>query len=111
MVSGFSTSPYDQDRMVLGEAKLIRSAVRPLVSTCTLLSRKNYTRARLCTAYSRLVRETNKCKRFESFLSSACGVLLVFYIQRLNYTQNGGMSQVPYVNVRLESLRSSRSST
>jgi hypothetical protein len=26
----------------------------------------------------RLVRETNKGKRFESFLSSACGVLLSF---------------------------------
>src|SRR5512138_2924916 len=102
MVSGFSTSPYDQDRMVLGEAKLIRSAVRPLVSTCTLLNRKNYAGACPCTAYSRRVRETNKCKRFESFLSSACDVLLVFYIQRLNYTQIGHSSQVPYVNVTLE---------
>src|SRR5512138_287366 len=102
MVSGFSTSPYDHDRMVLGEAKLMRSAVRPLVSTCTLLNRKNYSGACLCTAYSRLVRETNKCKRFESFLSSACDVLLIFYIQHLNYTQNREGSQAFDVNVTLD---------
>jgi hypothetical protein len=33
MVSGLSTSPYDQDMIVWGEARLIRSAVNPLVST------------------------------------------------------------------------------
>src|ERR671918_803118 len=82
---GFSTSPYDQDRIVSGEAKLIRSAVNPLVSTVFSL-RRLHPEPHLCIAYSRLVRETNKGKRFESFLSSACDILLVFYIQLGYYT-------------------------
>src|SRR5688500_2227165 len=77
MVSGLSTSPYDQDKIVSGEAKLIRSAVSPLVSTVFSL-RRLHPEPRLCIAYSRLVRETNKGKRFESFLSSACDILLGF---------------------------------
>ena len=33
MVSGFNTSPYDQLRMVSGDARLILNEVNPLVST------------------------------------------------------------------------------
>jgi hypothetical protein len=33
MVSGFNTSPYDQLRMVSGDARLILKEVNPLVST------------------------------------------------------------------------------
>src|SRR5215212_2496944 len=83
MVSGFNTSPYDHDKMVLGEAKLIRSAVRPLVSTGILLTQEDYgLRLSLHRAPNgdRLVRETNKGKRFESFLSSACDIELSFFV-------------------------------
>jgi hypothetical protein len=48
------------------------------------------------------MRETNKGKRFETFLSSACGVLLCYYIQRLNYTQNRRSSQASFVKTILD---------
>src|SRR6266496_1777071 len=85
MVSGFSTSPYDHDRMVLGEARLIRSAVSPLVSTgsspqkiCASKHKILIDRACLVPVYNSLDSETNKGKRFESFSQALAIFLLVF---------------------------------
>src|SRR5215510_238242 len=104
IVSGLSTSPYDQDKMVSGEARLIRSAVSPLVSTGSSPSRRKlFPRTYPCTAsnvlmtetnpvrsifFSKATNGTNKSKRFENFLQSACDVMLVlFHPTRLLYAE------------------------
>jgi hypothetical protein len=52
--------------MVAGDARLMRSAVNPLVSTGTSPLKKLLS-VSPWTAYSRPVPETNKGKRFEDF--------------------------------------------
>src|SRR5687767_5421785 len=78
MVSGLRTSPYDQDMIVCGEARLIRSAINPLVSTGTLL-KIECDLIGLCIACSRLISETNKGKRSEVFPQALAKLDSVFY--------------------------------
>jgi hypothetical protein len=108
MVSGFKTSPYDHDMMVPGEARLIRSAVSPLVSTGSspqedmCQQAQNMNIASLSLTRNQRVLETNKGKRFESFSQALAKFLLGFYIQRPNYIQNRRSSQASFVKIILE---------
>jgi hypothetical protein len=60
----------------------------------------------------RLVRETNKGKRFESFLSSACDILLgfIYPMPKLYAEQGGESSDLCKIYIRTEKNGKSRKS-